>query len=288
MKRILVYVDGFNFYYGLFGLDKKKAARPNSEKWIDIAALARMTAAQIWQSESQFEIVQLRYCTSQPLFDARDPGQIQRHQQLMNAIGSLLNTKVVYGSFVERQKNARLYAPSKNVSDKHSEYFDLAACGKVARAVTAADVQKHSVLGHTYEPDWQGKGKRSHPATQSSSIRVSMREEKGSDVNLAAYLVRDSLRESFDGALVFSNDSDLADAITLAREESGQAIWVISPHFRNRAVLSGNPYSRQGALVNAASGICVIDVNLLARCQFPLIVHNADGAVVARRPKEWK
>lgn len=288
MMRLLVYVDGFNFYYGLFGRDRHGNQRPNSEKWINIVELAKKTARQIWPNQSSFEVIQLRYCTAQPIFDQRDPGQIQRHQQLMNAIDSLPNTKVILGSFVERTKNARLYAPSVRVARKSTEFFDGQGFGRPLRLVSQSDLSHFNLVGHTYEPNWSSKPKGGHPYTQSNTISVSMREEKGSDVNLGAYLVRDALKEEFDAALVFSNDSDLSEAISIAQTESGKEIWVVSPHFRNRAVVSGNPYSRQRALVNSATGVHVLDVTILALCQFPIEVKDYAGKIVARRPKEWK
>ena len=40
-------------------------------------------------------------------------------------------------------------------------------------------------------------------------------EEKGSDVNLATYLVADGFRDLYDTAVVVSNDSDLAEPLKL-------------------------------------------------------------------------
>lgn len=285
--RILVYVDGFNYYYGVFGSHKHGNPRPNREKWVNPGMLAQRISEQIWPNEQDVEIVRLRYCTSQPIYDPRDLGQIQRYQQLMNAIGSLPYASVIQGSFVERTKNARLYAPSHLVSRRESEFFDGPGFGASIRSVAPDDVTAFNRIGNTYEPNQKGKLKSGHPSTQSTTISVSMREEKGSDVNLAAYLVRDCLREEFDAALVLSNDSDLADAIRIARTESGKDVWVVSPHFRNRAVVSGNPHSRQRTLVDAASGTVVLDVNLLATCQFSDQITDATGKTIARRPREW-
>lgn len=47
---------------------------------------------------------------------------------------------------------------------------------------------------------------------------VRKREEKGSDVNVAAHLLADVLQSKVDAAIVVSNDSDLALPIRIARE----------------------------------------------------------------------
>ena len=47
-------------------------------------------------------------------------------------------------------------------------------------------------------------------------------EEKGSDVNLGVHLVNDANKEDFDYAVVMSNDSDLAEAMKIAREDCGK------------------------------------------------------------------
>ena len=48
-------------------------------------------------------------------------------------------------------------------------------------------------------------------------VGVAQREEKGSDVNVAAHLLHDSLTKVIDAAIVISNDSDLAFAVRTAR-----------------------------------------------------------------------
>ncbi|MFV2063919.1 MAG: hypothetical protein ACC726_10470 [Chloroflexota bacterium] len=47
---------------------------------------------------------------------------------------------------------------------------------------------------------------------------VTKTEEKGSDVNLAAYLLLDAVDHDRDMAVVISNDSDLVEPIAVVRE----------------------------------------------------------------------
>lgn len=55
-------------------------------------------------------------------------------------------------------------------------------------------------------------------------------EEKGSDVNLAAYLVRDAFKNEADLHVVVSNDSDLEEAIRIVTTDVGRTVWLIFPH----------------------------------------------------------
>ncbi|MCG3202371.1 MAG: 6-hydroxy-3-succinoylpyridine 3-monooxygenase HspA [Gammaproteobacteria bacterium] len=54
-------------------------------------------------------------------------------------------------------------------------------------------------------------------------------EEKGSDVNLALHLLNDAWRDEYDCAVVVSNDSDLAEALRMVREQNGKVIGVVTP-----------------------------------------------------------
>jgi hypothetical protein len=58
---------------------------------------------------------------------------------------------------------------------------------------------------------------------------VQVREEKGSDVNLAKALLVDHFTSDFDASVVVSNDSDLAGPVQYLRE-AGRPLGVINPH----------------------------------------------------------
>lgn len=51
-------------------------------------------------------------------------------------------------------------------------------------------------------------------------------EEKGSDVNLASFLLMDAFCDSFDLALVLSQDTDLLEPMRMVREEMNKAVVV--------------------------------------------------------------
>jgi uncharacterized LabA/DUF88 family protein len=54
-------------------------------------------------------------------------------------------------------------------------------------------------------------------------------EEKGSDVNLAAHLLNDAWKGSFEAAAVFSNDTDLIEPIRMVAVERAKPVSVVCP-----------------------------------------------------------
>jgi hypothetical protein len=60
------------------------------------------------------------------------------------------------------------------------------------------------------------------------TVEVVKTEEKGSDVNLATFLLLDAFKRDCDVAVVISNDSDLKLPIEVAQRELGLRIGVIT------------------------------------------------------------
>jgi len=56
------------------------------------------------------------------------------------------------------------------------------------------------------------------PTNTNKFVRVIKTEEKGSDVNLAVHLLNDAWLNTYDCAVVVSNDSDLAEAMRLVKD----------------------------------------------------------------------
>jgi hypothetical protein len=54
-------------------------------------------------------------------------------------------------------------------------------------------------------------------------------EEKGSDVNLGAHLVRDAFRGRFDLAAVLTNDTDLVEPIRIVTQELHLPVTLLTP-----------------------------------------------------------
>jgi len=100
-------------------------------------------------------------------------------------------------------------------------------------------------------------------------------EEKGSDVNLATYLLLDAFFDRYDLAVVVSNDSDLAEPVRAVRDELHRRVLVVSPQERVTARL------RQ-----AASDSRILRPGVAARCQLPVPVIDAQGRHI-RPPATW-
>jgi uncharacterized LabA/DUF88 family protein len=106
------------------------------------------------------------------------------------------------------------------------------------------------------------------------TARVLKTEEKGSDVNLASYLLLDAFRRDCEVAVVVSNDADLKAPIELAINELDVRVGVLNPHPREKRSLDLQPtfikQLRQGPV---------------AASQFAPVLHGASGEI--RKPKGW-
>jgi uncharacterized LabA/DUF88 family protein len=115
---------------------------------------------------------------------------------------------------------------------------------------------------------------RPTPVIPLQMVPVIEREEKGSDVNLASYLLLDAFKREYDLAVVVSNDSDLAEPIRLVRSEFGLKVRIVNP----RKFLA---YDLRGI----ADFYSNIKLRMLQQSQFPPIMTDATGSF--RKPARW-
>jgi uncharacterized LabA/DUF88 family protein len=106
-------------------------------------------------------------------------------------------------------------------------------------------------------------------------VDVIKMEEKGSDVNLATYMLVDGFRGDYDIAAVVSNDSDLCEPIRFVRQDLGKQVWMLSP----------GPKA-SSALRKVADQVRTIHGSTLARCQFPPTLTDANGTIT--KPAGWR
>lgn len=85
----------------------------------------------------------------------------------------------------------------------------------------------------------QPNSKPPTPVDPLEKVCVIEREEKGSDVNLASYLLMDGFQRDYDVGVVITNDSDLAEPIRLIKEMLGLRVEIINPRKRVAADLQG-------------------------------------------------
>jgi uncharacterized LabA/DUF88 family protein len=108
----------------------------------------------------------------------------------------------------------------------------------------------------------------------STTAEVLITEEKGSDVNLATHMVHDAHCGAFDAAIIISNDSDLAEAVRIVRQELGLVVGVLNPH--------PNP---SVTLKRLAIFFKPIRKGVLAASQLPPTLKDCHGEI--HKPATW-
>ena len=112
------------------------------------------------------------------------------------------------------------------------------------------------------------------PASGPRTVEVLDTEEKGSDVNLASYLLMDSFENDYEMAVVVSNDSDLQLPISMTRTRLGKQVGVFDPSRRRSFELHG-----------AASWYRPLRQGPLGASQFPDTLSDTQGSIT--KPAGW-
>jgi hypothetical protein len=103
-------------------------------------------------------------------------------------------------------------------------------------------------------------------------------EEKGTDVNLATYLLMDGYEKEYEQALVISNDADLALPISIVRDRLQRPIGIVNPNTNPK---EGMPKE----LRDAATFERRIYKSVLMKCQFPPTLQDTIGIIT--KPSTW-
>lgn len=186
--RVGVYIDGFNLYYGARSLFGRSTP---GWRWLDLRSLSdRLVAGQSSWASSATRVV---YCTARIKADATDPNAAGPREQhvYLRALEESGSTDVIeLGNYVSRVSTA-----------------PLATANRRGKPVIT-------------RPEWPIKVKDGTVGDVPNAMfmaSVARREEKGSDVNVAAHLLLDVIQGNVDAAIVISNDSDLAFPLREAR-----------------------------------------------------------------------
>ena len=107
------------------------------------------------------------------------------------------------------------------------------------------------------------------------TVEVLKTEEKGSDVNLATYLLLDAFQERCDNAVIMSNDSDLAEPVTIVQAEAGIKVGIINPR---RAKYQSRKL--KGAFFKQ------LRPRVLAQAEMPTVLHDSSGKI--QKPPSWE
>jgi hypothetical protein len=105
-------------------------------------------------------------------------------------------------------------------------------------------------------------------------VKVIKTEEKGSDVNIATHLLLDGFRDTFELAIVVSNDSDLLLPIRVVTEQFGKPVGLLNPQKDPSA-----------ALLPHVQFIKNIRKNVLENSQFPSVLADRNGKIY--KPRTW-
>lgn len=106
-------------------------------------------------------------------------------------------------------------------------------------------------------------------------VLVQKIEEKGSDVNLAAHLLRDAYTGQFDVAAVITNDTDLVEPIRIVVKELNRPVGILTPVSKPA-----------GSLAAVCSFVRHIRDDHLERSLFPDELTTTHGKVI-RKPDDW-
>jgi uncharacterized LabA/DUF88 family protein len=112
-------------------------------------------------------------------------------------------------------------------------------------------------------------------ADGTGTVKVIKTEEKGSDVNLASYILTDAYDGLYDVAVIVSNDSDLAYPISYVKNRLGKIVGLLNPH-KNPSVV----------LMKHKNFYKQIRPSVLAACQFPHQMTDAAGTIHC--PPSWR
>ena len=119
---------------------------------------------------------------------------------------------------------------------------------------------------------WMQRARHLPGQSRNEVIKI---EEKGSDVNLASFLLADGFRGEYEAAVVLSNDSDLTLSIEVVTRELGLPVGLLNPHERFSVQLS-----------QVATFKKKIRTGVLRDSQFPDVVLDAAEREI-RKPAGW-
>jgi hypothetical protein len=217
-RRVNVYVDGFNLYYG--------SLKGPPERWLDLVTLSQALVP----NEA---IHRVRYFSAQ-VSGLRNPSAPIDQGLYLRALRTRPEVSIHLGTFLASDRFMPLATPPATGTRPGCVYR---------------------------RPGGPG------------SAWVTRTEEKGSDVNLATWLLIDGFDHDYDMAIVISNDSDLTEPIRMARQRFG-VVGVVCPH--------KVPSKTMGA---AASWQIGLYRTYLRRSQFPSTLTDASGTFT--KPTSW-
>ena len=255
--RARVYIDGFNLYYG--------AVKGTSFKWLNLVRLSALLLPRTCVVDK------VLYFTAH-VSGVLDPGAPARQQTYLSALSTLPEVKVHFGSFLAKA----VWRPLINlpVADRPINVPHPVSLPSGNHTVSGPHRQTLPVGGYPKRgPRRKKQRKKSAPLRDAVVAEFHTMEEKGSDVNLAACLLNDAWKGSFDVAAVISNDTDLVTPIRMVTGEQDKPIYIVSP----------GPWQAAPKLREAASKVRHLRKAMLKKAQFP---DTLPGTTISK-PSSW-
>lgn len=116
------------------------------------------------------------------------------------------------------------------------------------------------------------------PAKGPSYADVIRTEEKGSDVNIAAYMLVDGFDNDYEVAVIVSNDSDLVEPIKMVRSHLGLRVGLLCP-VSNPGRRISRELSREATFTKG------IEERALRSSLFPPTLIDGRGTIT--KPASW-
>ena len=255
--RIWAYVDGFNLYYG--------AVKGTPFKWLNPVELARQVLP------AGHTIERLKYFTAH-ISGAADPDTPRRQYAYLSALKTCPEIEIHFGRFLAKT----IWRPITNFPVAEAQIHSPIAVSLPAgnHMVDGGSLNASATLAvQAYPPRGAPRTTTPRPLADALVTEVHAMEEKGSDVNLASHLLNDAWKGSFEGAAVFSNDTDLIEPIRMVAVERAKPVFVVCP----------GRWSMAQGLQRVATYQRHIRKPMLAASQFP---DPIPGTTI-RKPVGW-
>ena len=112
------------------------------------------------------------------------------------------------------------------------------------------------------------------PTSRQRTVEVIRTEEKASDVNLAVHLLNDCWLDAYDCAVVVTNDSDIAEAMRLVKQQQRKLIGLATP---------GNRHPSRQLTAHADFSLRIRNKTVLQQSQLPDPIPRT----TIRKPAAW-
>lgn len=251
-----IYIDGFNLYSG--------ALKGTPYKWLNLKQLSDRLLPPNRDAQK------VKYFTAR-VFGAADADAPRRQQMYLNALSTVPEIQVFFGSFLL----TTIHRPVINllIAAQELEFGSTRQRLSEGTYTVIEPRPRRLVVGRYLARANQRRRGKPKPLPDALVAEVHTMEEKGSDVNLATHLLNDAWRQEFTEAVVVSNDTDLLSPIQMMVNERNLPITLVNPHVGADIA---------SAFRDVATHPRHLTKNLLSAPQFPDPIVRPNGTVIEK------